>query len=96
MPINPKSLANLTPGTANKPFRKLLTKQIQTVLAEYLCNSFEDFSLKMATMSPKDYVTAYIKLLAVVTPRKTDVYFDADAPLPNWSISVVPNPNTAP
>jgi hypothetical protein len=93
--MNPNSLKNLTPGS-NKPFKKQLTKQIQSFLAEYLTDNFEDFSQKMNEMSAKEYVTAYIKLLALVTPRKTDVTFDPEASqLIDWTLNVVPNPNKA-
>ena len=59
------------PGTQNR-----LTKEVKELIFEYLESNFERFNTSMGKLRPKDYVTAYLKLLRMVLPKQIDANID--------------------
>lgn len=70
MPYNNKSLQNLS-RTGSKPGkRKQITNTVVKQMTGYLDHSFEYFLAQMKTLTPKEYVDAYLKLIKLVLPTK--------------------------
>ena len=58
-------------GSKNK-----IGSEVKELVETYLESNFERFNTSMGKLRPKDYVTAYLKLLRMVLPRQIDAHID--------------------
>lgn len=89
--IHPNSLANLVPG-GKLGQRKKLTKAYIDATVDFLMANRAEFEARMACLSPRDWVAAYIALGRQIVPKEDTLTVETQ-PVVDWTINVVPNPS---
>ena len=85
--MHSNSLANLRGGSKPGHKRKLAIKFVNDY-TDLMTTDYPLFCERLRSLSAKDYVEAYIKLMRVVLPKQLNVKVDEPFEKPTWVIQL--------